>query len=119
LPSGTQLGILELLRVYIEYDGPRLFSCRNQAGQLFLVAWVDDDDNGDRWHYLPLSRDRLAEVESGESDLRQAFLRPESGLLYAVTVGARGVAVRGVKPEAVESDLPAAGLRLAPLRMSP
>jgi hypothetical protein len=44
LPQSTILGRLKIIEVYEFYDIPRLFCCRNAAGQHYLVLSIDEDD---------------------------------------------------------------------------
>jgi DNA-binding protein HU-beta len=84
LPDSINLDELKLLEVYEEYDGPRLFSCMNADGQLFLSLWVDDESDKDIWLYLPISKQRLKDIKSNKIDLREAFLNAEGGHEYLV-----------------------------------
>ena len=83
LPANTVLGELRLTEVYVDYDGPRVFSCRALTGQDFVAGWAEDGADYDAWLYLPISPARLAMVRSGGISLREAFERPE-GLVYRV-----------------------------------
>lgn len=84
LPTSTALGELEMLEVYVQYNGPRLFSCRNKVGQTLLGLWVDEEDEFDLWLYVLISLDRLKQVRVGEIDIRSAFEAPESNFIYEV-----------------------------------
>lgn len=86
LPSGTSLGDLRIIQVYDYYDGPRLFSCTNVAGTLYLVLWHDETTEGDAWLYVPVSETRLQQITSGAIDLHTAFAAPEDGWVYDVFV---------------------------------
>jgi hypothetical protein len=118
LPRGTRLGELELLRVYVDYDGPRLFACRNEKGRLFIAAWVDEEGGADTWHYAAISAERLARLERGDLELREALSRPERSELYRVLQGPDDTQLALVSPEEVADDLPAPGLRLQPTEIS-
>ena len=83
LPHQTVLGELQILDVYEQFDGPRLFSCRNNADTLFLAVWVDEGAV-ETWLYVPTSALRLAELASGRLDLRTAFASPEDNFVYLV-----------------------------------
>ncbi len=86
LPNSTILGRLELLEVYEEYDGPRLFACRNSAGQIYLAIWVEKSLDSDIWLYVPVSKQRLEYIRSGGIDLRDAFLASEDGFVFIVKI---------------------------------
>lgn len=68
---------------YFYYDGPRVFSTRAPSGQVYLVLWNDTDDGTDdkvawdKWLYVPVSQQRLADVEAGTVSLLEAIDRCE------------------------------------------
>jgi hypothetical protein len=82
LAKSDVLGILETIEVYIQYNGPRLLSCKNQAGQVFVALWAEEDDDADLWLYMLVSLDRLESMRTGKISLHQAFSEPENGSLY-------------------------------------
>lgn len=83
LPEDTILGHdLEIIDVYEYYDGPRLFSCRNRSGQLFLALSVEENHDESVWLYVAVSDERLRQIESGAMDLRTAFAAPEDRAAY-------------------------------------
>ena len=43
LPNRTCLGELEIVDVFDFYDFPRMFSCHNKSGQIFLALSVEDE----------------------------------------------------------------------------
>lgn len=88
IPMQSPLGDLEITRVYEEYDGPRLFACRNKAEAQFIAAWVDGEP--DTWMYAAISEKRLRQVESGHIDLRSAFQNPEDRAVLIFEVAGDG-----------------------------
>lgn len=86
LPENTILGHLKFLEVYEEYDGPRLFSCRNAAGQIYIAVWVDESHNQDIWLYAPISSKRFSLIRTGAIELREIFLNAEDGYAFAVII---------------------------------
>ncbi|WP_027250925.1 DUF6575 domain-containing protein [Photobacterium halotolerans] len=84
LPINSNLGRLEIYRIYDEYDGPKLFSVVNALQLHYLVYWIDENENGDTWLYVPMSKDRLNELESGNRSLRDAYVYPEENRLFEV-----------------------------------
>jgi len=85
LPVGTLLGELELVEIFVEYDGPRLFSVRSATDQFYLAEWAAGLANADLWLYVPVSATRLAATRSGGLSVRAAFANPE-GIGYLVTM---------------------------------
>ncbi len=86
LPENTLLGRLEIVEVLGYYDGPYLLSCRNQAGHTFLALQVDEDKEADVWLYVAISPERLDFVRTGGLALHDAFVKPEDGTVYRVSV---------------------------------
>lgn len=85
LPVGTLLGDLEINEVFVDYDGPRLFTCRSRTEQTYLAGWAEEGDDRDLWLFVPMSVGRLTAVRSGALFLRDAYLRPE-GFLYLASL---------------------------------
>jgi hypothetical protein len=106
LPTDTHFGHLELCEVFVEYDGPRLFTCQSVTDQTFLAAWAEEGEEKDLWLYLPLSQSRLATVRSGGISVRDAYLHPE-GFLYLAELphdGNSGDEVRPIRPSEVADE---------------
>ncbi|MCY7332349.1 MAG: hypothetical protein LH649_06745 [Pseudanabaena sp. CAN_BIN31] len=82
LANSTNLGTLEVLEIYIQFNGARLLACKNQAGKIFLALWVDEEEEYDLWLYMLVSLDRLQAIRTGEISLRQAFIKSENDFLY-------------------------------------
>jgi hypothetical protein len=85
LAKSTLLGTLEVLEVYIQYNGARLLACKNEASKIFLALWVDEEDHYDLWLYMLVSLDRLQAIRTGEISLREAFSEAETHSLYQLT----------------------------------
>jgi hypothetical protein len=86
LPERTHLGRLQIFEVYEAADEPCLLACRNASGHLFLAVLIDETEEEKEWIYVPLSTDRLAQVRSGQIDLRDGFRLAEDGFVYRVRV---------------------------------
>lgn len=82
LPRGTVLGELEMTEVYIDYDGPRLFSCLSATDQRYLAVWSVEREDADGWLYLPVSHRRLDMIRSGATGLRDAYRQAESVVFF-------------------------------------
>lgn len=89
LPVGTLLGELELTEVFVEYDGPRIFSCRSTTDQSYIVTWASAGADHDLWLCVPVSPKRLMAVRSGGIKLRNAFLHAE-GFVYLANLPHEG-----------------------------
>lgn len=108
LPIDTPLGKLELQRVIEYYDFPRIFTCCNSTGQIYLALSTYDDEDEFHWIYLPLSSLRLSAIFGGATRLRHALLEPEGGFLFSVKIFIKGgTNFSYILPEQIpEDDLP-------------
>ena len=115
LADSAALGSLEIAEVWVDYDGPRVFTCRSETDQYFIVGWADEAEDSDLWLYLPVSQHRLVMVRSGSLGLARAFAEPE-GAVYSARLyydGGRPDEVSILSPsEMLEEWLPEAGFRI-------
>jgi hypothetical protein len=112
LPTNSVLGTLEIVEIYIYYDGPRLFACRNKAQQIFLAIWMNDNE----WLYVPVSPSRFQSVRSGAITLFEAIRHAEDKSVLEVKMSLEGqtLSVRDIPCEDLPADwLPDPGERLA------
>lgn len=86
LLQNTELGVLSLIEVYVYYDRPRLFSCRSAEGQFFLVLWIDETSESDRWLYAPVAKAVLNNIQSPDFDFRSPFQNTADGCVFDVEV---------------------------------
>lgn len=115
LPTGTPLGELTISEVFIDYDGPQLFSCTSNCGFQYIAVHAPMTEHMDNWLYVRVSMRRLEEITAGFVTLRNAFAKPEGGGLWLVSFRNDGSALaETVNPLEVEEDwFPAAGERLS------
>jgi len=115
LPDSPLLGKLEIVDVFDDFDGPKLFSCRSAADHHYFVVWIDGRNDTDVWLYAAVSQRRLAHIKSGDIDLHDAFANPETGIVFEVRIP-RQSSETSVTPRSSESltpdILPAPGERL-------
>lgn len=91
LPTGTQLGKLELLEVYEDFLGPKCFSVKNENTQRFMVYWSGDYEGGKciKWAYIPVTKPMLASLLSNKVSFHDAF--HQSDKLYLASIYANEV----------------------------
>lgn len=89
LPQDTALGKLGMVEVYDYFDGPRLFTCRNEAGRYFLGIWVDEAPGTETWLYVPMSQRRFFLLRHGKFELRRALTDAEDGFVFRVKLTVR------------------------------
>ncbi|MGF1842296.1 hypothetical protein L4C39_03750 [Vibrio clamense] len=98
LPTGTQLGKLELLEVYEDFLGPKCFSVKNENTQRFMVYWSGDYEEGKciKWAYIPVTKPLLASLLNNQVSFHDAF--HQAAELYMASIYSDGVG----KPAKVE-----------------
>ena len=105
LPEGTPLGELRFDEVYINYDGPQLFSCMDAQNRHLLAVHAPSTSDGDNWLYVYISQQRLRAVANGLVTLHAAFFRPQDGKVQLVVFDAKGMAlVKTVQPNDIPPD---------------
>ncbi len=73
----ARLGNLDPVEVLLEYDGPRIFTCNNQEGDLLLAFQCSEDDEHLRFVLAPFNDRLLGSLTSGKITLRNAILQPQ------------------------------------------
>jgi hypothetical protein len=84
LPTRTCLGELEVIEVFDFFDFPRLFSCRNKAGQIFLAVSVEEDIDKAIFLYTPISLNRYRLLISGDLRIRDVIRLAEDNFVFNV-----------------------------------
>jgi hypothetical protein len=84
LPVGTKLGNLKVDEVFLEYDGPQLFSCIDEIGRRFIAMHAPRDGKIDNWLYVFVSSRRYKRFLAGQISLRKIFERPEDDAVHLV-----------------------------------
>tara|TARA_R110002049_G_scaffold84503_3_gene215039 strand:+ start:908 stop:2107 length:1200 start_codon:yes stop_codon:yes gene_type:complete len=113
-PENTTLGDLEFLEVFEHYDFPRIFSCRNQVGHIYVVVSIHDDEESCEWIYLPVSPGRYNALCNGSIGLRSGIMQSEDGFVFLVETCPNGTGrVEHRLPEQIaEHDLPSESYKL-------
>lgn len=86
LPQNTILGQLEIIEVFEYYDVPRLFTCINRMKQYYFCVFVDYDNMGEYWYYLPVTYKRYLSILSDELSLNKGFHFSELGFIFSVYI---------------------------------
>lgn len=108
------------VEVFDYYDGPKFYSCRDKAGQLFLVYWIDEAEESSSWLYLRISQERYASLKMGNISIAASLADPEEGCAFVVTsmnanflveeISASQISTEWLPPENDFLDLPASTL---------
>lgn len=94
------------VEVFDYYDGPRFYSCRDVAGQLYLVYWVDEADALTSWLYVGISSERYGALMRGDVAIADALSMPEADFVMVVVSGGAELVVNELAP----AEIPASWL---------
>ena len=72
-PSRIKLSKLDPLCVLDEMDGPRLFTLRDDDGQLFLAYMCGEDETTERFLIVPTSDRIVSTIQENKISLRDAL----------------------------------------------
>jgi len=78
------LGHLVIHRTYWALNEPMLFSAKNELGDLYFVSYTDITENGESWIATRISHKRLHDFETGLFEIRDMFLKAETGTITHV-----------------------------------
>jgi hypothetical protein len=115
LKQNDVLGQLAEERLFVYYDGPRLFIAENPAGQKYLVNCLDSDEFGSEWLLTAISERRLFALTDGKVSLREAFTRPEISTVFRLKTSLDGDfrEIQRLQPsELSDEELPSPGVLL-------
>ncbi|CAI1971458.1 DUF6575 domain-containing protein [Serratia marcescens] len=84
--SDTQFGSLFFKNIYEFFEEPRFFSVSNEVGGLFVVYWIGDDDDYDKWFIIPISKGRLEHLERKRIDIHAVLSYQEQRSYYQVNI---------------------------------
>ncbi|MGJ3436308.1 DUF6575 domain-containing protein [Serratia sp. Je.1.23.a] len=84
--SDTRFGSLYIKNIYEFFEEPRFFSVSNEVGGLFVVYWIGDDDDYDKWFLIPISKDRLEHLERKRIDIHAVLSYQEQRSYYQVNI---------------------------------
>jgi hypothetical protein len=71
---------LDPIRVLYEFDGPRIFTCRDTPGNLYLAYLCNEDDVALRFLVVPFSAELERELTSGAINVRDALTQHRAWL---------------------------------------
>jgi len=75
---------LKPFEIFDYYDGPKFYSCKDVIGQLFLVYWIDQDEQSYSWIYFRVSVQRYNSIKRGDISIAKSIENPEDSTLYIV-----------------------------------
>jgi hypothetical protein len=119
--AAMRLADLSVVDVLVDYDGPRLFTCRNTQGEYYIAAFVDEDDETESYLYASVPEDRLRDALAGRIALREVYQLPSAAVVWVVSkaLGSTATGVRVIRPDEIpEQWLPGENVRLTALKES-
>lgn len=112
------LGSLIIETAFFYYDGPQLFSARNDAGEAFLVTAANETEEALSYLCVPVSEARLAAIVADEISLHAAQTEPEGGQMFVVAFTEGSAVTVTQRPASWLKDyahwLPSPGVFLGP-----
>lgn len=82
----THLGTLFIKNIYEFFEGPKLFSVTNEVDSLFVVYWIGDEEEFDKWIIVPVSKTRLEHFERKRLDINSILAYQEQKVCYQVNL---------------------------------
>ena len=75
-PDSEESGLIngfEPVEVLYEFDGPKIFTLADRFGDLLLLSWCDETEDGDRYLMVPASAKILRDLRVGAISVRDAL----------------------------------------------
>ncbi|AUW09012.1 DUF6575 domain-containing protein [Klebsiella michiganensis] len=79
-------GELKYENVYEFFEGPKFFSVTNEINSLFVVYWLGDFDDFEKWIIIPISAERLESLERKRIDIRSVLMHQEQKKYYQLDI---------------------------------
>lgn len=102
-------GELTYQNIYEFFEGPKFFSVTNEIDSTFVVYWLGDFEDYDRWLVIPISNERLEYLERKRLDIRSILMHQEQKKYFQFDIYYDD---ESVKVESFESSLVATHITL-------
>lgn len=89
---------LTILKIFIYYNEPCLFSCEDNRKRVYLAVFIDETNISKKWLYTPISRTRYRAMEDGRLDLYNSFKFAKIGISYIVNIPIDSLQNTTIKP---------------------
>lgn len=73
----SMFGTLTYQNIYEFFEGPKFFSVKNEIDSIFVVYWLGDYEEFDKWVVIPISFERLEHLERKRIDIRSVLMHQE------------------------------------------
>lgn len=80
-----EYGKLFFDEIFIYYDGPCLFSVKNQLDHCFIVLLENINENSTKYLLVPVSYSRYIDLVSNRITIKDAFVKSETGEVFTIT----------------------------------
>jgi hypothetical protein len=119
----TPLGELEICEMYLYYDRPLVFHCKNRI-ENYIALLIDGYENCERWFLIPSTLNRIEYVRAGRISLRASVEKAELGWVWEITIpydeNEDGTIKQKICSQITELDLPDENVVLSlPVRILP
>lgn len=82
----TQFGSLRYKNIYEFFEEPKFFSVINEVGCLYIIYWIGDEEDFDKWYIIPISQERLEFLERMRIDIYSALVYQEQKVFYQINI---------------------------------
>ncbi len=79
-------GKLKINNVYLEFDGPKIFSAENETGASYFSYWVGDTSSHQKWFIIPCSKSKIIAFEKKQLDLLSLLENQEQDYYYSIQI---------------------------------
>ncbi|WP_135554571.1 DUF6575 domain-containing protein [Paenibacillus cymbidii] len=97
------LGELTIVDVFEYIDGPKIFSCINENGQLYVTNWIDTNSESDTWFYVSVNERQLVSIRQGKLSMRDLITESTLGAILEVVTPISGYGQVQVRERAISS----------------
>lgn len=86
--KGKAIEIFEFeeIDVFVYYDQPLLFSCRDKKGQMYMAVACDETEKDEKWLYVPITPETNKLAKEEKISFHDIFTKPEQDLIYLLIV---------------------------------
>jgi hypothetical protein len=102
---GRWLDLARPRTVLYDFDGPKIFTCNDSAGSLFVAYQCGEEDKTMRFLVVPFSDDMARRLTAGEIGLYEVLTQPHAWIFDVnyewETTGLWEVAVQDLPPKTI------------------
>lgn len=99
------IGELFIHEIYMYYDEPLIFTCKNKAMSIYFFLLVDSSNLERSWIMTPISEAKLQEVLADRCELRAIFTSPEVDEVIHIVDDSEGVRFGALRKDELSDDM--------------